>query len=449
MAYPRPDLTGSLPECKVDNWITVPILTGQKIEFDDTVFSESIVVTLLGTTNKILRKGVDWTIDNDDIDYAAIGSIKAFDKNFNKELVKSITFNRPVVADFNINVAHQRLYPLYSKRALFHGTPIDVTPDTIGELYEIIDYVWRQTSPVKDIHTLPDESNPRLLEEDPHMERKENMIRDEKHAVDTSNSKNYLHPTAGSFFKHTMKIKHLESNTILNEGIDYIIIGMNAHKTRLSSITSGVFDFVLFLIPITGNVSIEYHAFGGNVTLYDMVKVEEAVNNIIAFINDSSFLTPNTIGNTPVLKALIDKVTTLEDDVRRLTNSGRPSYGDVSNGRTLLKKLESIDNKLHWWTIAELYKVDGSSDIKIADRAHFRFRTLYSNLMFDAIFAINLSNVENSFMIDSPSNLFPQLYIPFENYDNIEKIIMPQFRVIWNEDTRQTSGILLQIGLEL
>jgi hypothetical protein len=128
--------------------------------------------------------------------------------------------------------------------------------------------------------------------------------------------------------------------------------------------------------------------------------------------------------------------------------AGQASYGDVSSGKAILKKITAVDDELHWFTIAELYKVDGSDDIIISDRMQFRLKTLKTNMMFDAIVSVNLTNQTNKFHVDVLSEHYDKGFIPYENYDNVNSIVRPQLRIVYNTDEIENSGILLQLGME-
>ena len=135
--------------------------------------------------------------------------------------------------------------------------------------------------------------------------------------------------------------------------------------------------------------------------------------------------------------------------MRILAQQGRPSYGDVSSGGTLKKRIAANDTDLHWYTIASLYQVDGSSEVFISDIMKLRIRTLNTKFSFDAIVNVNLLHPTNKLNVSCLSATYPKGYIPFEDYTELENIIRPQFRIIWNQNTVQGSGIHLQIGLRL
>jgi hypothetical protein len=466
VSYLSVDTTGSNPLYRVDNFVKVISKTNQKFTFDtsaifsgrnyDTLNSSnptkdiSLNIHLIGTVNIPLIYGQDWIIQEDDRDYNEASAIKVQYPYFNFELIKSITIIRNIVADVKINVSHSRLYPLQYRSAYYRTEPLEVTPTLIADMIDKLEYLTQLTQPVSNTHTLTEFTKPLMLEPDPHKQNINNFIEDEKHIVNVPNNQYIIHPVAGSFFKDSVQLifdNEINDPKILEEGPDkdYLIFGLDTKKTQLTSNKSGIYRFILIRKSLVGYIYIKYHAYGGEPTVHDIHTNYELINSIITHINQAKFLTPEAISTVPIVQELIIRLNNLEDEMRRLLQSGKPSYGDVTRG-TLLKRIKATDRNLHWYTIAQLYKVDGSSDIIIADEFHFRFKSVLSKFMFNAIVGVDISNPNNKLDITILSENYPLGYIPFENYSDIENVIRPQLRIIWNENTNQQSGILLQLG---
>jgi hypothetical protein len=469
MAYLVPDITGSNALYRVDNFIRVISRTDQKFVFDtsvvfsgrnyDTMDSANptkdltLSLYLIGTINIPLIYGQDWIISPDDIDYTEASSIKVQYPHFNFELIKSITIIRNIAQDVKINCSHSRLYPLQYRSAFYRSQPLEVTPTLIAELIEQVDYLTRLTQPVSNTYTLTEFAKPLMLEPDPHKQNPDNVILEEKHIINVPDNKYVVHPVAGAFFKDSVTVKfdnEINAPVILEEGPnkDYLIFGLEVKKTQLTSNKSGVYRFILIRKSLVGNVYINYHAYGGDPTVHDIHTNYELINSIITHINQAKFLTPDAVASVPVIEQLIIRLNDLEVDMRRLLQAGKPSYGDATRG-TLLKRIKANDTQLHWYTIAQLYKVDGSPEVVIADEFHFRFQSVTSKFMFNAIIGVDISNPNNKLDINILSENYPLGYIPFENYDNLDFVIRPQLRIIWNENISQQSGINLQLGWQL
>jgi hypothetical protein len=469
MGYLTPDLTGNDPLYRVSNFVRVISRTDQKFKFDTSVVYSgrhkvdieegrvtegiSLNVHLLGTLTIPLIYGQDWVILPDDIDEDETAQIKVQYPNFLLELVKSITIIRNLVTDVRINVEHSRLYPLQYRASYYKTEPLEVTPNLIADIIEKVEYLTQLTYPVHNVHTVSDLPKPLLLEPDPYQIRPENLIINEHHLINVPDNKFIIHPIAGPFFKDSLKVVYhpvIGADQTLKEGSDedYLIFGLESKRTQIASNPSGIYRFILIRKILVGSIYITYHAYGGDPTLQDAYSLNELVNNIISHINQAKYLTPDSLTQTSVITQMLIRMNNIEDTMRRLLTQGKPTYGDVTRG-TLLKRITAIDTDLHWYTIAELYKVEGSPEVILADTFHFRFQSIISKYMFEAIVGVDITNPNNPFDISILSENYPLGYIPFENYDDLDYMIRPQLRIIWNENTGQSSGILLQLGWQL
>ena len=452
MSLLTPDLTGTNPLCKVENDTRLIVVQDQVVEFHDSIYADSLEIVLIGTVTKPLIRDYDWTITDSDIDNEAIGAMRLREPDFRKTLIKSITMIKTYAGDYKISMAYQRLYAVPSSVALEnYPNKVEFTPEAWNEVVQRVKKYELLLAPIKDINADGVIKQPKLLEPDPFQERSENNIVDEIYTVDVPNSVAIIHPICGAFFKDTLVVKYSGSGQeeILVEGTDYKVYGYDSYKTANTPNNSGVYKFIAIISPIVGDVSISYHAYGGDPTLYDIKANTESIENIEYYIKNAELLTGETVGNAPVIINIINKLTALEEEMRRLANQGRPNYGDVTNGTSLLKKITSVDSDLHWWTIAELYKVSGSDQVFIADTMKINVSMLNSKFMFTTYISVNIDSAVDKFKVTCPMSLTPLGYIPYEDYSGLETIIRPQFRIIWNQNAVQSSGIYLQIGMQL
>lgn len=454
MSFLTPDLTGVDPLFKVDNHLHTIFKTPQVIEFGTTIFANSIELKIVGTTNSLtattLVEGTDYVITDNDIDYNMMSAMKTYDSTFNKILCKSVTVYSPNALNYQINSVYQRLYPNQIKTAFFGDTPLDYTPELLSGILQAILNLELRTSKVTNVTSLTDYSAI-LYEEDPDMTNPDNIVEDEVHELNSTTGKLYIHPIAGSFFESPVTVFQVNTASTLTKDVDYKIVGLDLHKTSLTSQTCGVYNYILFIKPIVGQVKITYHAFGGDPTIENIKELKVVLQNMLAYLNEAKFITDATLGATTVISSLTTRVTELEASVRRLLVQGKPTYGDATNNTAIIKKIHaSGDNSLHWWNIATLYKVDGSDDIVTSDRMMLRLQTLYTKFMMDVVISVNLSNPSgNRFDVEILSDIYPKGYIPFVDYSGVDNLIRPQFRAIWNNDTTVNSGIIIQFGMEL
>lgn len=446
--YLTPDLTGLNELYKVDNDQRMIITNDQIVTFTSAIFIDSLQIIQLGTINKVLVKNADWAIE--ELDIEAMSSMKLLDSTFVKQLVKSIRIIKPYVgAEYKINCSYQKLYPVPHLMALYRNDePLMVTPDLIQHMLELLKRHDYLLAPIKDVHSVV-ETNPLLLEVDPHKERPENYIIDELHLVNVPENVDVIHPIGGAFFKDSLTIKHIQTGNNLVENVHYRIFGVDIEKTTITSNPSGVYRFIVLLDAFVGSVKLSYHAYGGEPTISDVRALDETNNNLLAYITEAQLLTPETVSATPTIVLLRNKIEALEENMRKLATAGRPSYGDVSHGGCLKKRIVATDTEHHWWSIASLFKVNGSNEVFIADTMKLRIQTLYTKFAFDVIINANLLHPTDKLDVKILSATYPKGYVPFEDYTELQNLMRPQFRIIWNDNSAQQSGALLQIGFRL
>lgn len=454
--YLLPDLTGENVLYKISNDVKRIIKQDQVVSLYDSAFKDTLVITLLGTTNnkdtqRTLVEGDDWVIQDSDIDYSAMSDMKLLDNTFDRTLIKSVTFTKPFVAEYNVNFAYQRLYPVTSEVLIRQSDHIvEFTPDVLLAMMQDLTMLKRITQPVKD--NIGDvDGTPLLLEPDPHKTKPENFISGEIHEINVPNQVDIIHPLAGTFFKDSLEVYSIgaEKDTLLVENEDYKVWEPNFFKLHWTTNTSGLFNFIVIIKPYVGRIKINYHAYGGQCTLYDMREMRETQENIIRYITDTQMITADTIGETKFAQLLLTRMAALEEQMRILAKNGLPSYGDVTSGKAILRKIQSSDTDFHWWTIASLYKVAGSDTVFTADTMNLHIETEHTKFLFDANIAVNIENPVNKMDVGILSAVYPLGYIPFEDYSDLDNIIRPQFRIIWNQSVKESSGIYLQIGLRL
>ena len=453
-----PDFTMEEECCKQENDARVVFKEGQVISFATPIYGETLDITILGTVTRSFVRGVDWVVAEEDLDTDTLSRLKLQEPTFDEEVIKSIHVTRSILEGTQLTVAmtYQQVYPIRSQKILLNNQPIVWTADLAKEMIEDLSYLKALTAPTQSIFGVPRATSPRLLEEDPYKENVDNMVSDEIHAINVPNNKMYVHPIAGAFFKDSLKVEYVystdEPNKVLVEGEDYLVCGCDRAKTAATTNIEGVYDFIYFLKPYVGDVSISYWAYGGIPTLYDQQTMEESINNIINHLNEINAVTPSTLNAVPAFRALSHEVFHLREDMRRLTQDGRATYGDVTSGMTLKKKLVATDSDTHWWTIATLYKVDtqsGSSEVMTAEEFIFKYASLNTNMMFTCAVDVNLNREDRVLEVSLINDCSPKGFTPFESYDHIEMIPRPQLRVIYNTNDQMNSGVALQIGLKL
>lgn len=450
MSYMTMDLSGSLEGYRVSAQVYKIFKFNQRIDFEKTVFAESLkVYQISGGVTVELTKDIDYKIPEECIADTDMSRAKLMDKTFDKELITGIQMIRGVEIDepFNISITYQSLYPNYVKTAYIHNQPLNLTPELVMDLVNQVERLNLLTSGVQDTVSLKS-SESLTFTIDETYSNPSNKVTDEEHIVAVSSGKYLIKPKGGSFYRDSIVVKHPASGATLVEGTDYITVGCNLPKTKVTSSTVPVYDFIFVMAPITGVLTIDYHAFGGEATLDNYVDIEKGLQNVVQYLNNAQFISAKTIGDTEPMTSIYERVDKLEDQVRRL--QGTPSYGDMTTGNTIVMKLFSETPGLHWYTIASLNTIDGVNTVPCtADTFMFRFQSQLSHIQFTAAVSVDLNNNPGDRLIcNIVAENFPRGYIPFQNYADIDKIIRPQMRIVWKEEN-SVSGAYLQLGFEL
>ena len=152
----------------------------------------------------------------------------------------------------------------------------------------------------------------------------DNFIQHEKHLVNTSDNKFVIRPICGSFYRFngadlqlvyaandTSAAVVLQPETGDGSG-DYEVIGLNHTKTAMSEPTGGVYEFIILKKAFVGNVYVDYHAFGGEITTADINNLATLINSLQANLQNDRILTANNIVKSTVVANMLDRIAFLE-----------------------------------------------------------------------------------------------------------------------------------------
>lgn len=447
MTYYMPDLTGVSPEHQIIGDPFTLFQTGQKVVFEDgPIYRSSLTITVAGNALDELTDPRDYTVEDDDIDYTAMSRMKAYDAGFNKVLLRSITITRALPDELRVTMAYQKLYPVTHKVALRADRQLAWTPELAVDILERLATVEGQVRDVTDVHA-DSTTVPKLMTVDLTGTNLTNKVARESHTLNTYDGKNVIRPAYGSFYRGSVVLTVPEKQYTLVKDVDYVTFGTNREKTASTEAKDEVCEFILITYSYAGEVEVTYQAYGGAVTVYDLTSVYKLVNNIDRYLTSANFLTESGLANTYVVRQLLTRIEELSSQMRILnTAGGLPSYGDSTNGTGRRWSLRANDTKLHWWPIATLFKVAGSTTVITADRMKFRIQLAAAKLMADVIVAADLEqgklSVESAGVVQDTGFT---LYGP----TSVTPVQMPQFRVVYNKTLGPISGAVLQIGLSL
>lgn len=450
MTYYNPDYTGQDPDYKRTNDIYTLFETGQKIDFEVPIYSDptTFSITTLGKTPVSLVLGTDYEINSDDVATTAMSRARNANSAFTQQLIKSITIIRPQTAlPITVSMTYQQFYCTTPTAPVASGTGnIDVTPDLMVDLWRRVGVCEQQTTAIADSIALPD-SYPQLLAFDINGANTDNVVTGEVWTVNTFGNQKVIRPLQGAFFKNSVSLS--VGSTPLVPGTDYLILGVNAALTKLTSNTSGIYDLILITKPYAGQVTINsYHAVGGKVTNDTVQSLYSNLYSVKSFLETSAFLTANSLQDVTIIKQMQLGISDLEDKVRILLNGTSAKYGQTTNGVAVSKSIRANDTKIHWWTIASLYTVTGSTTIVTKDRMSLHVELVSSGYMADVDVAFDMSNAARPATITARNVVMDPGFTLFGEVSSVTGVV-PMMRVVWNLTSDNVTGAFLQIGLAL
>ncbi|MCP4394398.1 MAG: hypothetical protein GY804_09075 [Alphaproteobacteria bacterium] len=419
----------------------------QEIDLKGSYYKDSFILYLIeGTSKELLIEDLDYTITANDYDDQSTGEAIAYSPTFDKTLIKSVTILRNSQARYIISWAGQVLFKYVADSAILE------TDDQIRSLLRQYDHDIKGLQEVIYGNSgagIPEKTPIKILEEDIHGTNPDNMMTNELRKIDTSMDGSCLvYPEAGCFFENTMSVINGETGLPLQKGIDYDLIKDQLELCMRSNNPSPIKTYVFFKGTLVGSILLTYHAVGGKPTIQSMIDSSRSNDAVIEYLKANLFITNETIDDAPPFSAVNTKLEDLQRVMRRLLIEKSATYGDITDGQSIVLKMIAPDNELHWYSIATLYQVDGSQTITEYDMFNIRCETAESKLMFEADIVASLYNQDgNKFRVNTRNNLLPMNYIPFDDYTSIDNKIIPMFRIVWAAMADATkTGIVLQIG---
>lgn len=442
--YYLPDLSGQNPDYLQVNIPFFIYQTGMKVTFENSpVFVDSLQISLADGTGRTLDKDIDWEIKPEDIDQTAMSRAFLENNTFSETLVKAITIKSTKALMLPVAMTFQEFYLTIPGRTFDDGTPFEVTPDLIKSLVtglaDVRQQVARVNSPVA-----PNPSTPALLAFDINKEKSANAIVNETITINTIAGAKVVRLAQGAFFADSLVLKY--NGSTLNPATDYLPVVLSPLTDR-STNKSGIYQYILLNGSYAGTLTANYHAVGGEVQINDINAVYELMVAIKTFLSEGIFVTSETIVETPSFRAMHARLNLVEDGMRRLL-SGTPTYGDTSSGSAVTRPIATVDSDFHWWTIATLFKVEGSNDIIRADQFKGRVYFPGSKIAVGFTVDVNIDQTRNQVSFDTDSLVFDPKYTLFGDLD-VGAPQYPLVRVVWNQASETFSGACLQIGIPL
>lgn len=494
----RYDLTGSLAEYKKDNVRAVIFSDNQRVEFNEPVFLNSIVVMRdSGTSQVALRNGAadGWIVESADIDYAAMSDAKLQNNNFNSQLVKSIVvkYFTATMTTATITVSYQRLRKDLNEEYTYDGNGPEYSPALMAKVLEDIEYLSRRSNTVTDLFGASLEDHT-LIEEDLTGVATTNFITGERHTINVPQGRLFISPDRGSFFDYdvhvygytgkavtitqtnkttfygktfvyteTQRLENLNTTsskekrvvidrnnadgyigmtgTIIDDvvewvkGTDFIVVGANLAKTKKALHESGVYEHIQVLKSYVGDVMISYHAFGGHVATQDIIDMHKNMQNLTSVFKGSGLLTDSSLYTHPIVREMIKRINAFEE---------------YHNHYAQIEHIISVrDQGFHWYNIGFIYdnRWEGVEDA-ICDLGHFRIESLARDWSyeFDVITNIDADRARE-FIVKTRACGDTHNVNDFKNYMVLEEKDNVYLRLCYVADGK-TSGVVLQYGMK-
>ena len=451
------DITGNNPLFKIYGLryrINKPA-EAYKLVLPQVGYKESVIVKKIDANGALvtLTNGTDFIFTDGNRDTASEALIKAAYPTFANQLYNSLLIPLVTFGDaayIDVVVEFQSAFPNVLSSALDQaGNPNgpECTPDLLRQIVQDI-VLLKGAQTGEDVNYSTAQSLPSPLATDYTGVLPDNFISDEAHNILANDGKVVVRPANGSFYDHELVVRDANGNALVRE-TDYTVRGMDIGATKVCEHPSGVWRFIIITKNITGMVYISYHAFGGEVNVQNFLSIRDQVQNLKDYIDKGSFLTANSIGGTPLLQEISERLNTLDRYYRSLNMSG---YRDMSNRYVAVPSASGNGNS-EWYRVAYLYKQSNSSD----DNSYFRTYTKdsvrlkmtleNSGVILDMFVYANVKNGTLKLTImeaDSDTGSADP-----SNYGNLKTVVLPQFRLVWRKDGDYQYGAVLQVKVPI
>jgi len=428
------DLTGADPDFLRSDVRFAVFEANQRLFLNEPAFADSIeVVWLDGATNPVLVEGVQWRTTYEDRDYAAMSEAKLIDSGFSDILVKSLENLDIPASDRVYAVQYQalKLKPSEEDPGLYGPNP---TPGLLSELITDVDFLKLVKNPLGDL-TSDATDGIKALQEDVTGVNPANFIEDERHFVDVPNNKMIIRTSSGPFFAHDVVLTNVTTGLPLTEGTDYKFIGWNRSKQSIAEHTSQVYDYIMLLIPLVGNIDVTYHAFGGEATISDINAIKDVLAEITHTLTDGNLLSEDALPYTDIVIDIITRLNAVEDATRHYV-SATHQYQANTDG-------------LHWFTIANLYRDAWDTQTLEVGQMHLTLRSWTQNWSYDLLLSLDLKSDSKGLSVKTIDYADQTNSFEISRYDNLDDRRDLKLRVIWNDNAGTLSGAQIQVGLEM
>lgn len=427
------DLTGIDPTFSKTTEFKV-FKPNQQIKFNEPVFKDSITVSsIVGSTTTVLAVGVDWSIPSSYEDDTGMSDARLQDESFNLVLVNGLeTLFAVSGTGVTIAVTYQRLIVGIHEENFGSVGPTP-TAGLMKELSLGLRSIYKTMNPFS-VATSEILSGIVTLDEDLTGGNPDNLITDELHNVSVTTGRQIIRLGSGSFYTHNLVIKNNANNAILVKDVDYVVAAINMGKTKATSSTSGVYDYIFIIRPFTGTLKVTYRAYGGEVTNKDINAVRDAMADMFRRISLGGFLTMETLPLSPIVNEIKTRLTEAEDAINH-TAISKHRFEPETTGK-------------HWFSIAKLYLDDLSPVVLTNGFLNLQLVSGNFNWTYDVSISVNLEREDKQLKVKVLSSLDATNEFGIDKYFDVDSRNIPELRLIWlgETDPNTLSGAVLQVG---
>lgn len=443
------DLTGKDPLYKREDRRFVVFTAGQKIDFQEAVYPNSIKVYLLQTDNstvELLRGSGSkaWNYNETCVDYTAMskGKLRYIPGDgdpavWDSELINCIYMQDSFISEeYTIVVSYQAF-----EKEITAFNRDDLGPEYSRGLMRTVlfkvEELIKLRNPVDD-YAADTFADMKCMSEDLTGSNPANYVENEEHFVSSSANKFVVRPQNGSFYGVsvdkpdnvviTYRPEGTDTYRTLFYGVDYEIIGINHEKTAVSFPAEGVYEFVVFKTALEGRVYLTYHAFGGEVSQADINKLKELTWNIYQTLSDKQLVTVDNFHNVELVRNIIYRIKLLEEAVK-------------VNQVQVFQYVPGIESK--WADIAFVPNNVWTEDAGVPVNAIGEFRIEIEELKYCLDFKLSYDTESKDIKFSICHIVTPTFAEYGDKYFNLR--ILPKFRLIWNQDIND--GVMLQMSI--
>lgn len=443
------DLTGKDPLYKREDRRFVVFTAGQKIDFQEAVYPNSIKVYMLQADNSTveLLQGSGskaWNYNETCVDYTAMskGKLRYIPGDgdpavWDSELINCIYMQDAFISEeYTIVVSYQAF-----EKELTAFNRDDLGPEYSRGLMRTVLFKVEELinlrNPVDD-YAADTFADMKCMSEDLTGSNPANYVENEEHVVSSSANKFVVRPQNGSFYgvssdkpnNIVVTYRPNESNSYrtLAYGVDYEVIGINHEKTAVSFPSEGVYEFIVFKTAIEGSVYVTYHAFGGEVSQADINKLKELTWNIYQTLSDKQLITVDNFHNVELVRNIIYRIKLLEEAVK-------------VNQVQVFQYVPGVVAK--WADIAFVPNNVWTEDAGVPVNAIGEFRIEIEELKYCLDFKLSYDTESKDIKFSICHIVTPTFAEYGDRYFYLR--ILPKFRLIWNQDIND--GVMLQMSV--